>query len=380
MAFRCRTALAVAALPLALATGCGNGGSGSSGSPIGSLRAAAVPAARSIPLTPAPSAESLSETGSTLLFPLLHAWAAAYHQQHPQVTFTTGATGSGAGIADASAGTVDIGASDAYLSSGNMVQNPKLLNVPLAISAQQIDYNLPGLKTGVHIRLNGAVLAQMYQGRITAWNDAAITALNPGLRLPSTKVMPLHRSDSSGDTFLFTSYLSTHDSRWNSVIGYGTSVAWPARPGPLAWHGNSGMVAGCKSTPGCVAYVGISYLSAALAAGLGEARLANASGQFVLPTTATIRAAVASFASSTPPNETISMVDGPAAGSYPIVNYEYAIVTTHQRTAARARDVRAFLHWAISTGSSARYLNDVRFQPLPGSVAVLSDEQIAKIR
>jgi phosphate transport system substrate-binding protein len=383
---RYRTLLAmVAALGLTLAAGCADGGnSGPASSPAtlvspGTLVAAAAGATGKMPRTPAPAPQSLTETGSTLLFPLFGTWATAYHRQYPQVTITTGATGSGAGIAGAAAGTAVIGASDAYLSSGDLVQNPELLNVPLAISAQQVNYNVRGLRAGVHLKLDGTVLAQMYQGKITAWNDPAITALNPGVRLPGTKVMPLHRSDSAGDTFLFTSYLSTNDSAWNSAIGYGTSVAWPAASGGLAAHGNGGMVAGCQATPGCVAYIGISYLSSALAAGLGEARLANRTGQFELPTAASIHAAVASFVSSTPPNETISMVDGPAPGSYPIVNYEYAIVATRQRSAARARDVKAFLHWAVTAGNSAQYLNGVRFQPLPSSVVTLSDEQIAKI-
>ena len=136
------------------------------------------------PLTPAATPQTLTETGSTLLFPLMGAWATAYHQQHPSVSFTTAGTGSTAGITDASAGKVSIGASDAYLSSGDLVTNPSLLNVPLAISAQQVNYYLPGLSPGVHLKLDGAVLAQMYEGTITSWNDPAIRALNPGVAIP----------------------------------------------------------------------------------------------------------------------------------------------------------------------------------------------------
>ena len=330
-------------------------------------------------MAPAAERESLSETGSTLLLPLLRSWAAAYHQRYPQVSITTAGTGSGAGIAGASAGRTDIGASDAYLSSGEEVKSPDLLNIPLAVAAQQVDYNLPGLSASTHLRLNGTVLAQMYQGTITTWDNPAIAALNPGVSLPGTRVVPLHRSDSSGDTFLFTSYLSTHDPAWNSAIGYGTTVAWPRTPAAAGGLGNSGMIAGCRARPGCVAYVGISYLSAALAAGLGEAQLANAAGQYLLPTAASISAAAATFVSSVPPDETISMVNGPAAGGYPIVNYEYAIVRSRQPDATRARDIKAFLHWAITTGNAAGYLDQVRFQPLASAVVALSDEQITKI-
>jgi phosphate transport system substrate-binding protein len=377
---RYRTFLLVAAtVPLMLTAACGSGGNPGPGSSSAALAAAPGGSGAIPPPSPAPVTESLSETGSTLLFPLLHAWAGAYHQRYPQVSITTGATGSGAGIAGASAGTVNIGASDAYLSSGELVKNPALLNIPLAISAQQVNYNLPGLRAGVHLRLSGAVLAAMYEGKITAWNDPAIAALNPGVPLPGTTVVPLHRSDSSGDTFLFTSYLSTRDPAWGAAIGYGTTVAWPGASGPLGRDGNSGMIAGCRATAGCVAYVGISYLSTALAAGLGEAQLENASGQYLLPTAAAISAAVATFVSSTPPGETISMVNGPAAGGYPIVNYEYAIVSRRQPDAAQARDIKAFLHWAITAGNAPRYLGQVQFQPLASAVVSLSDEQIAEI-
>jgi phosphate transport system substrate-binding protein len=383
VALRYRVLLAVAtAVPLVLATACsaaggGNGGSGNAAAAVSSSGAGA--SGGGIPLTPAATPQTLTETGSTLLFPLMGAWAAAYHQQHPSVSFSTAGTGSTAGITDASAGKVRIGASDAYLSSGDLVTNPSLLNVPLAISAQQVNYNVPGLAAGVHLKLDGAVLAQMYEGTITFWNDPAVRALNPGVSIPATRVVPVHRSDGSGDTFLFTSYLSTHSAAWDSAIGYGTSVAWPAAASGLAEHGNTGMVSGCKATPGCVAYVGIAYLSSALADGLGEAQLANNLGQYELPTPASIRAAVASFVSSTPDNETISMVDGPASGGYPIVNYEYAIVSVRQPSAAVARDLKAFLHWAITAGNAAQFLNTVRFQPLPGPVVSLCDAQIARI-
>lgn len=381
MAIRFRMVLAAATvvpLVLAMAAGC-------SGQPLAAPGTAATTKAsqrpgNGIPSSPGSATISLSETGSTLLYPLFGTWATAYHQKFPNVTITTSATGSGTGIADAAAGTADIGASDAFLSSGDLVQNPSLLNIPLAISAQQVNYNLPRLGPGVHVRLNGAVLARIYQGQITSWNDPAIAALNPGVSLPAIKVRPLHRAESSGDTFLFSSYLSTDDPGWNSAIGYGTTVAWPPAPGALAEQGNAGMVTACSATPGCVAYIGISYLSQALRAGLGEAELENAAGQFVLPTGSSLRAAVTSFVAATPANETISMVNGPAAGGYPIVNYEYAIVAMDQPTRAKARAIEAFLHWAITAGNSVKYLSQVRFDPLPAPVVALADAQIARVR
>jgi phosphate transport system substrate-binding protein len=379
-----RTQLAVAAtMTLALVAGCGSAADHGGRSGTANRAAAAGSggtAGNGIPTTPAARKTTLAETGSTLLFPLFGAWAAAYHQQFGDVTITTAGTGSSTGIADASSGKADLGASDAFLSSGNLVQNPNLLNIPLAISAQQLNYNLPRVPASTHIKLSGAVLAQMYEGTITSWNDRRIAALNPGVSLPDIKVVPLHRIEGSGDTFLFSSYLSTNYPAWNKAIGYGTTVAWPSVPGAKAEMGNSGMVAGCQATPGCVAYIGISYLDQARSAGLGEAELENAAGAFLLPDGPSMLAAVASFVPATPDNETISMVNGPARNGYPIVNFEYAIVAGHQADPVKARDIQAFLHWAITTGNSARFLSQVNFEPLPAAIVALADDQIARIR
>ena len=322
---------------------------------------------------------TITESGSGLLYPLASTWAKAYEKAVPGVTVTTASTGSGKGIQLAAAGTADIGASDAYLSSGDLVENPTLLNIPLVISAQTVIYNLPDLSQGSHVKLNGTVLAGIYDGSITMWDDPAITGINKGLTLPAIKIVPIHRSDSSGDTFLFTSYLSTQDPAWNSKIGYGTTAAWPGVTGSRAATGSVSTMEACAATPGCVAYNGISYLAQAQASGLGEAELANSADNYTLPTAAAIQASVASFVSLTPPNETISIIDGPAATGYPIVNYEYAVVKAEQPDAAKASEIRAFLTWVITTGNQPTYVNTVGFQPLPGALVSLGKQQIAEI-
>jgi phosphate transport system substrate-binding protein len=324
-------------------------------------------------------AGSISETGSSLLYPLMHAWAAAYQRQTPGVTVTTASTSSGKGIAAATAGTVDLGASDAYLSSGDLVMKPALRNIPLAVSAQTVLYNLPEVSAASHVRLNGTVLAGIYDGSITMWNDPRIAAVNPQLTLPAVKIVPVERSDSSGDTFLFTSYLSTQDTGWNTAVGYGTIAAWPAVAAARGVKGSLGVLAACRSAPGCIAYNGISYLSQAQQAGLGEAELANAAGRYTLPDAATIQASAGSFVSLTPPSETISMIDGPSAAGYPIVNYEYAVVSTSQPDAAAASALRAFLRWVVTAGNEAGYLDAVGFQPLPAALVTLGEQQIEEI-
>ena len=366
----------VAAITLAA---CSSNGSSSSSTPTSSSPTAAASSSSSaaaLPTAPASTAESLSETGSTLLYPLFNLWVPAYKSAFPQVTITTAGTGSGTGISSAAGGTADVGASDAYLSPADNSKYPTLENIPLAISAQMINYNLPSVKA--NLKLNGTVLAEIYQGKITMWNDPAIKTLNPGVSLPAMKIIPLHRSDSSGDTFLFTSYLSKQDSQWASSISYNTSVAWPKVSSELAFKGNSGMVTGCKDNPGCIAYIGISYKSKTTAAGLGEAQVANGSGGYELPTATTIAAAANSF-STIPANGAISLIDSSASGAYPIINYEYAIVNSTQSNATKATDIKALLNWAITTGNSSQYLSQVNFQPLPSVALTASKALIAKI-
>jgi phosphate transport system substrate-binding protein len=364
-------ALAAAAVVLTAAalTACSSSGAAQPGSSAPSPAAATAPA---------PGAALLKETGSTLLYPLFNIWAAAYHSQFPRITITTASTGSGTGLSAAADRQADIGASDAYLSSANVAESPDLENIPLAISAQQVSYNLPELK-GVSLRLNGTILAQMYQGTITRWNDPAIAKLNPGVTLPPTKVVPLHRSDSSGDTFLFTTYLSNQDDAWASSVSYGTAVAWPQASGALAAKGNTGMVSACAATTGCVAYIGISYESQTAAAGLGQAALLDEAGSYEPPTAAAIGADAAGFASITPASGTLSLIDGTSAGGYPLVNYEYAIVSTSQPTPTRATDLQALLHWILTAGQESTYLSQVNFQPLPPSVVAIAQALIQKI-
>jgi phosphate transport system substrate-binding protein len=368
VANKIRAVCAAAIVPLALIAGCGS----SSSTPS----AAGTPAT-TLPSAPAKAGAQLSETGSTLLFPLISSWANEYKKLYPQVTISTAGTGSGTGIADATAGTADIGASDAYLSATDLASGPSLENIALAISAQQINYNLPGVTS---LKLDGTVLAGIYSGQITQWNSPAITALNPGVSLPAMTIVPLRRADGSGDTFLFTSYLSAQDpSGWPSSQ-VGTTITWPRVAGETAETGNGGMVTGCGSIKGCIAYIGVSYLSKSQAAGLGDAQLKNAAGKFVPIDAATISAAAAAQTSSTPASETKSLINGPGANAYPIINYEYAIVSTSQPDATKAEDIRAFLYWAVHSGqNSAGYLNAVDFQALPASVVTLSDAQIAKI-
>lgn len=322
---------------------------------------------------------TLSETGSTLLYPLFSLWAADYGSTHPNLQITTEGTGSGTGIAAAVSGKTMIGASDAYMTDAQIKASPGIMNIPLAISSQMINYNIPGLNNR-HLKFSGLLLAAIYSGTVKYWDDPMLAQLNPGAKLPHQAIVPVHRSDGSGDTFIFTQFLSFSTPAWSSATGYGTTVNWPV-PG-IAAEGNKGMVSTAKDTPYSIAYVGISFKKDIAAAGLGEAMLQNRDGQFVLPDNRTIGAAVQQMSGKTPADERVSLIFASGIASYPIINYEYAVVRSHQPSADAATALRNFLGWIIDPkgGNAARYMEAVSFVPLPGTVLTLSNYQINQIR
>ncbi|HEX4019569.1 MAG TPA: phosphate ABC transporter substrate-binding protein PstS [Acidobacteriaceae bacterium] len=343
-------------------------------------------AAHSAPLT-------ITETGSTLIYPLFQAWVAAYAKVVPDLQITVGATGSGAGIAQAIARQVQIGTSDAYMSDNQKMANPHILNIPLAISAQTVEANLPGMH-GAALKLSGPVLAGIYTGKIREWDATPIAALNRGVSLPHHAIVPVHRADGSGDTFIFTQFLSfttcvsgdsddpSCNGTWANTIAYGTTVSWPSVSGALAASGNQGILQTIARTPYSVAYLGGSFQDDANKAGLVTAMLENQDGKFLLPTAATVTAAAASLTPRTPADERLTLVFAPGADSYPLINYEYAVVSDQQPNPQLASAIGNFLLWCISPqgGSAAGFLDPVHFIALPTAIRARSEIQIAKIQ
>ena len=375
-----RVAPASVGLAAAVAlSACGNGSSSPTTTTTTHVSSSNVATSLSQLEKPPSGTVALTEDGSSLLYPLYESWVSAFHKVDPHFSSTSGADGSGTGISDAESGTTVLGASDAYLPTATFKQYPTIENIPMAISAQMINYNLPGM-TSTHLKLDGTVIAEMYEGKITNWDASALAKLNPGVKLPDLKVIPVHRSDSSGDSFLFTSYLA--DSDPGSFAGRaGPSVlpTWPNVSTALAAKGNSGMVQTCGATKGCIAYIGISYKSDTTAAHLGEAMLDNRSGHYELPTAMTIHAEAAAF-SSIPSNGAISLIDGPASSGYPIINFEYIVTKTNQSSTVGA-GVKAFLAWCVDPkhGNSASFLAPVNFQPLPSGALKVSLTLIKKV-
>jgi phosphate transport system substrate-binding protein len=333
------------------------------------------------PATSASVGVTLQETGSSLIFPLFRVWLPAFAKEHPGVRIVTNSTGSAVGVTQAMAGRVQIGTSDAFMTDAQLRGNPNIMNIPLAISAQTINYNLPGLnRAGLH--LDGPVLAGIYSGSIRYWDAPEIAQLNPSLKLPHRNIVPVHRSDGSGDTFIFTQFLSFSTPSWDNAAGAGTTITWPSVPGSTTAVGNPGMLETLDTTPYAIAYIGVSFQSTIAKDGLGTAWLKNEDGNFVLPTQQTVLAAAASLGPRTPADERLSLVFAPGRDSYPLVNYEYAIVSRQQPNAATAQAIREFLFWSIEPcdGNATNLLDAVHFIPLPEYVRALSYAQIATIK
>jgi phosphate transport system substrate-binding protein len=324
---------------------------------------------------------NILETGSSLVYPLFNLWVPDYTKAHSDVRITTQSTGSGTGISQASEGLAQIGTSDAYMADALIKQHPDMLNIPLCISSQMVNYNVPQLNSS-HLKLSGPVLAAIYQGKITKWNDPQIAALNKGVALPDHAIIPVHRSDGSGDTFIFTQYLAFSTPDWANSLSYGTTISWPAVSGELGAQGNQGMITAIQGNPYSIAYIGTSYMDSIDKDGLGTSMLENKDGKFVLPTPKTASAAASVMVPKTPADERVSLIFAPGPDSYPIINYEYAIVSSKQPSGDMASALREFLAWAISPkgGNAPNFMAQVHFSPLPASVVKLSSDQIAKIQ
>jgi phosphate transport system substrate-binding protein len=325
-----------------------------------------------------PSGATLTEAGSSLIYPLMVEW-----EGHGLAAgLSPAAGGSGKGQSGAETGIINIGGSDPYLPATTLTTDG-VLNVPLAVSAQLVNYNIPGLSVSTHLKLNGTILNEIYAGTITMWNDPAIEAINKGVKIPTVKIVPIHRSDSSGDTFLFTTYLYDQDPSGVASSGPAQLLSWPDVKGELAESGNAGMQSGCIATPGCVAYIGISYERGSTEKGLGSAELQNGyagkgSPHYITPDTNSINDEVASF-KNIPASGGLSLIDSHSAPEgYPIVNFEYAIVKQNNPKAAA---VKGFLAWAMDPreGSASTYLAPVDFRPLPENALAVAVSLLSQI-
>jgi phosphate transport system substrate-binding protein len=312
----------------------------------------------------------INAAGSTFVYPLQSKWFAVYAELDHGVQFNYQSIGSGGGIRQLLNRIVDIGASDAPMSEEQLKSAPgKILHFPTVLGAEAVTYNVPGVGPG--LRLTGEVLADIYLGKVTKWNDPAIAQINPTLKLPAVDLVVCHRSDGSGTTYIFTDYLSKVSSQWQKRVGRSTSVRWPVG---LGGKGNEGVTALVKQTPGAIGYVELIY---ALGNKLAVAELKNRDGNWVTPTLDSVTAAAASSVNQMPADFRVSITDAGGARSYPISSYTYLLVYQRQTDPAKGRAIVGFLRWALHDGQ--RYAAPLFYAPLPAEVVSLEDAQIKTI-
>ena len=314
------------------------------------------------------SAAMLTGAGATFPAPIYSKWFDAYARE-TGIRINYQSIGSGGGIRQFTEGTVDFGASDGPMTDEQMAAaRGDILHVPTVLGAVVATYNLPSLGARA-LRFDGSVLADIFLGRITRWNDPRLAALNPGVALPAADILVVHRSDGSGTTYIFTDYLSKVSAAWKRDVGRGTSVRWPVG---LGGKGNEGVTQEVKQSEGSIGYVELIY---ALANQLPAAEVENASGRFVAASLKSVTAAAAgvSFAPDTDFRVSITGAAGPEA--YPISSFTWLLVHTSDARSAKQRLLRGFLAWMLEPAAQ-RMAADLHFAPLPMPVIELVQRRL----
>jgi phosphate transport system substrate-binding protein len=314
--------------------------------------------AASASATPTTSGADLTGAGATFPYPLYSKWFDAYATKSG-VKINYQSIGSGGGIRQLSEQTVDFGASDAPMSDAELAKakGGPVAHIPTALGAVAMVYNLPEVTSP--LKLTGEVIAAIYQGQITKWNDARIAAVNPGVKLPDKDILVVHRSDGSGTSYVFTDFLASVSPAWATKPGKGKEVQWPVG---LGAKGNEGVAGQVKQTPGAIGYVELAY---ATQNKMAMASVKNANGEFVAPSIASVTAAAAGAAAKLPATTDyrVSIVNAAGAGVYPISSFTWIIAYTRQADAAKGKKLTDFLRWALSEGQGLEAGLD--YAPLP---------------
>ena len=333
--------------------------------------------------TGTPQTITLNGSGSTFALPIISAWSTEY-KTLAGVQINYQGTGSGAGINAIIAKSLDFGATDAPLNATQHSQNPSLLTIPESLGAVTLAYNVPGVPA--HVNMTPPIIAGIYLRIITNWDDANISAANPGVTFPNLAIIPVHRSDASGTTFCFTNYLSVVNSTWHTTIGTAKSVSWPS--GEIGAQGNPGVASVVQGQHGAIGYVELAY---SLQNNLAYAKVQNAAGNYILPSlnsTAAAAAAVANTPGALPAGNGdwshVSIVNATGADSYPIATFTYLLVYQELNvypngamTQATAQALVSFLWWAVHDGQTTAAR--LSYVPLPATVLSIDVTAIQSI-
>jgi phosphate transport system substrate-binding protein len=310
--------------------------------------------------TVASSGADLTGAGATFPYPLYSKWFADYAAKSG-VKINYQSIGSGGGIRQLTEGTVDFGASDAPMSDDEMSKlKTPVFHIPTVLGAVTITYNVPEITKP--LQLTGDVIAQIYEGKVTKWNDKSIAALNSGMKLPATDILVVHRTDGSGTTYIFTDFLTAVSPDWAKAPGKGKELQWPVG---IGGKGNDGVAGQVKQTPGAIGYVELVY---AKQNNLPIAAIKNAAGNFVAPSVESVTAAGEGASAKFPPNTDyrVSIVNAPGANAYPISSFTYLLVDRTFTDATKGKKLVDFLHWALTDGEKNAPALD--YAPLPQSL------------
>jgi phosphate transport system substrate-binding protein len=315
---------------------------------------------------------TLTGAGATFPNPIYTKWFDAYHKK-TGVQINYQSIGSGGGIRQFTEGTVDFGATDGPMNDQQIeaVQG-NVLHMPTVLGAVVVTYNVPGL-TDTKLKLDGNVLVDIFMGRVTKWNDKRLAALNPGVKLPDTDLIVVHRSDGSGTTYIFTDFLNKFSREWKDKVGYATAVNWPVG---LGGKGNEGVTQQVKQTEGAIGYVELIY---ALANNLPYASIKNSAGSFVEPSLESVTAAAASAKLKPDTDFRVSITNAPGATSYPIASYTWLLVRKDAKDPAKAKVLRDFLTWMV-TPEAQGMASELKYAPLPAEVVALEQERIKTLK
>jgi phosphate transport system substrate-binding protein len=333
------------------------------------LAGCSQPATSSQSGTPAAfTGAALVGAGATFPGPVYSQWAQSFVKVEPQAQVNYQAIGSGGGVQQFTAKTVDFGATDvSLLASETAKVSGSFVQFPTCLGAVVVSYSVPGITQP--LKLDGPTVAKIFLGTIKKWNDPAIAAMNPGVTLPATAIQVVHRADGSGTSSIFTSWLKGQSPEWASKVGAGKSVQWPVGQGG---NGNAGVAAAMKQTTGSIGYVELQY---ALSTGLSVASIKAPDGQFVAPSVDSVAKAATGL--SFPITETTSILDSKVAGAYPIASTTYVLIYAAQTDKAKAQTLVDFWTWALTKGQTE--LGTLNYAPLPDTVAKAALAEVAKI-
>jgi phosphate transport system substrate-binding protein len=320
---------------------------------------------------PAFAQTTLNGAGATFPNPIYQKWFSEYHKAHADVEFNYQSIGSGGGIRQVLAGTVDFGASDGPMSDEQLAQaKTKILHVPTVLGAVVPAYNISGVSG--EIKFTPEALASIFLGKITNWNDKAIASANPGISFPKDEpIVVIHRSDGSGTTFIFTDYLSKVSSEWQSQAGKGTSVKWPVG---LGGKGNEGVAGMIRQMKGAIGYIELIY---AVQNKITYGTVKNAAGEFVKADLNSVTAAAASV-KNMPADFRVSITNAPGKDAYPISSFTWLLIPAQSKDAAKGKIIADFLTWMVDDGQ--KMTADLTYAPLPESVITKVKAEIKQVR